>query len=361
MDTYNLLVIDDDPNIRNLLNELLSGRPELRLIIAADGKEAVRQFAANRIDMVLTDIHMPGFTGLELMADMKKINFKPEILVMTANGTPENVETARQIGARSVILKPFDDLEVIEVEINKALAAAQVARSQRNGNGDGHDAPPEAAPSRPVGARAPAAAMAPAESPAASAKPAARPAPQAPAHEAPKAPLWPSPGTAWPPPTSIPVSAPPSASGTALDAQELPEIDTWQSELTGNDTPPAPAPAAAPAWPAAPPKPVVPAAPAASPRIAAPAPAAWPAAAAPPAPAPPRPVPLPAVAPPAPAPPRPAPLPSVGPPAPAPPRPAPLPAVAAPIPSVPAPHPAAHQAPPSPPEPAHGEAARPAA
>ena len=155
MDTYTLLIIDDDPNIRNLLNELLSGRPELRLIIAGDGKEAVRQFAENRIDVVLTDIHMPGFTGLELMADMKKINFKPEILVMTANGTPENVETARKIGARSVILKPFDDLEVIEVEINKALAAAQVARSQRNGNGDGHDAPPEAAAPPSVGARAP--------------------------------------------------------------------------------------------------------------------------------------------------------------------------------------------------------------
>src|SRR2546425_701884 len=142
METYNLLIIDDDPNIRKLLNELLGGRPEFRLLIAGDGKEAVRQFAENRIDVVLTDIHMPGFTGLELMADMKKINFKPEILVMTANATPENVETARTIGARSVILKPFDDLEVIEAEINKALAAAKAARGRRNGNGDGQGASP---------------------------------------------------------------------------------------------------------------------------------------------------------------------------------------------------------------------------
>src|SRR5213593_1366390 len=129
MDTYNLLVIDDDPNIRRLLSELLASRPEFRLLIAADGKEAVRQFAANRIDMVLTDIHMPGFTGLELMADMKKINFKPEIVVMTANATPENVETARKIGARSVILKPFDDLDVVEKEIEKAVRAVAAARS----------------------------------------------------------------------------------------------------------------------------------------------------------------------------------------------------------------------------------------
>src|SRR6266487_5325658 len=132
MEPFNLLIIDDDPNIRKLLNELLAGRPDLHLLIAADGQEAVRQFSAHRIDLVLTDIHMPGFTGLELMADMKKINFKPEILVMTANATPENVETARKLGARSVILKPFDDLEVIEAEINKALRSVKNARARIN-------------------------------------------------------------------------------------------------------------------------------------------------------------------------------------------------------------------------------------
>ena len=153
METYNLLIIDDDPNIRKLLNELLAARPEFRLLIAGNGKEAVRQFTENRIDMVLTDIHMPGFTGLELMSDMKKISFKPEILVMTANATPENVETARRLGARSVILKPFDDLEVIEAEINKSLRAVKAARARRNGDGDGPGLP------QPVAAAAPAQAI----------------------------------------------------------------------------------------------------------------------------------------------------------------------------------------------------------
>src|SRR3990172_7405799 len=100
MATYCILVIDDDPSIRKLLEELLSSRPEYRVLIAADGKAAVKYFVGENVDIVLTDIHMPGFTGLELMADMQKVKFKPEILVMTANGTPENVETARKIGAR---------------------------------------------------------------------------------------------------------------------------------------------------------------------------------------------------------------------------------------------------------------------
>src|SRR5881296_1326546 len=190
MDRLNLLVIDDDPNIRNLLSELLGGRPDLHLLIAGSGPEAVQHFASKRIDLVLTDIHMPGFTGLELMADMKKINFKPEIVVMTANATPENVETARELGARSVILKPFDDLEVIEAEINKALRAVKAARARRNGDGDGPGLP------QPVAA---AAVAQPGPEPMARKAP-ARPAPQAvqtppakPASwSAPKKELWPA-------------------------------------------------------------------------------------------------------------------------------------------------------------------------
>src|SRR2546426_296799 len=176
MDRLTLLVIDDDPNIRNLLTGLLRGPPDLNHLIAGSGPEAVQHFATSRIDLVLTDIHMPGFTGLELMDDMKKINFKPEILVMTANATPENVETARRLGARSVILKPFDDLEVIEAEINKAANAARAARAQA---GRSASAPAPAGPAAPVSQPPPPAAHS--SPPAAAGRPAAAHAPETPA------------------------------------------------------------------------------------------------------------------------------------------------------------------------------------
>ena len=209
MDRLNLLVIDDDPNIRNLLTDLLRGRPDLNLLIAGSGPEAVRHFATSRIDLVLTDIHMPGFTGPELMTDMKKISFKPEILVMTANATPENVEAARNLGARSVILKPFDDLEVIEAEINKAANATRAARAQAV----------RSAPAPKPGGTAP------------------------PARHA----------------SSLPVSAPAPHAEPKAAAQPLPDFDAWKGELTGNETPavsrppakaprpPAPSPAPPPA------------------------------------------------------------------------------------------------------------------
>src|SRR2546426_9167408 len=204
METYNLLIIDDDPNIRKLLNELLGGRPEFHLLIAADGKEAVKQFAENRIDMVLTDIHMPGFTGLELMADMRKINFKPDIVVMTATATPETVKPPRRRGARTVIPTRSVPIEVIEPETNRAATAARAARAQAG---------------RPASAPAPAGPAAPAR------------------HGA-----------------ALPVSTFASAAvtkGPAV-AHARPEVDGWKGELTGNETPavfPRPAAARPPAPP----------------------------------------------------------------------------------------------------------------
>ncbi|MCZ6696156.1 MAG: response regulator, partial [Acidobacteria bacterium] len=205
METINVLVIDDDPNIRKLLEELLAGKPNYNLMVVGDGKSAARCFAEQRVDVVLTDIHMPGFTGIELMADMKKLKFQPEILVMTANATPENVEKARAIGARSLVLKPFDNLEVVEEEIEKAVAAARESAAAAGGTPQTQGI--EAAPS-------------------------GEPQPEQPAPAPPA------------PPTPVPPQAAPAGAGGSTVKVERPEIDAWKSQLVGNETPaPAPAPA----------------------------------------------------------------------------------------------------------------------
>jgi len=131
MSKYTILVVDDDPAIRNMLEDLLTSNSDYRVLMAEDSKEAVQTFyTERRIDVVLTDIHMPGHTGLEMVSDMKTVEFEPEILVMTANGTPENIEKARKIGARSLILKPFDRLEILESEIHKAIAVVTAKRDE---------------------------------------------------------------------------------------------------------------------------------------------------------------------------------------------------------------------------------------
>jgi CheY-like chemotaxis protein len=256
---HNVLVIDDDPNILKLLKELLSGKPQYNLLVAADGKTAARCFAENKVDVVLTDIHMPGFTGIELMADMQKINFKPEILVMTANATPENVEKARAIGARSLVLKPFDNLDVVEEEIQKAVRAAAEAAAEKGG-GQAKAAPQAAAPAP---TPAPAAAAAPPQAPAAApAAPAASAPAAAPAAPTPTGAAAPTPPAATPPAPRATPKAPPAAQAPAAASapaaapvaaaapspaaapppgatvrMDMPEIDSWKDSLVGNQTP----------------------------------------------------------------------------------------------------------------------------
>ncbi len=254
MRTMNILVIDDDANIRKLLQEMLSARPEYRVLIAADGKQAVRFFAEEKIDVVLTDIHMPGFTGLELMSDMLKLKFRPEILVMTANATPENVEKARKIGARSVILKPFDNLDVVEAEIEKAARAVlEATAAGTNGGGDEGQAEgvveveADQLPgpgSQTVRLPMPETPAAPPPRPHAASKPSPPPTPARAA------------GRAAPSvqrrPAAIPVSAPHEETSVPEPAESIPDFDAWKGDLSGNETPPPrPAPPPPPRPPAA--------------------------------------------------------------------------------------------------------------
>jgi CheY-like chemotaxis protein len=147
MRAFNVLVIDDDPSICQLLEKLLADRPRYRMLIAGNGPEALRCLTQERVDVVLSDIYMPGFTGLDLLKDMQKVNIRPEILIMTANATPENVETARALGARSMLIKPFDDLAVVEDEIEKAVKDVEARGAVP---APPKPAPPKAAPPEPA-------------------------------------------------------------------------------------------------------------------------------------------------------------------------------------------------------------------
>jgi CheY-like chemotaxis protein len=141
LERHNILIIDDDLNIRKLLADLLSGRPKYQVFFAANAAEAMNYLTGEKISVVLTDIHMPGLSGLELMADLGKLHYKPEILVMTANASDDNLNGARTIGARSLILKPFEELDAIEAEIEKAVEAAVTNEMKTGGKRNGKSNP----------------------------------------------------------------------------------------------------------------------------------------------------------------------------------------------------------------------------
>ncbi|MGN6367507.1 MAG: sigma-54-dependent transcriptional regulator [Phycisphaerae bacterium] len=114
-----LLLVDDDPLIVNSLSEFLK-LEGYAVDTASDGTQAIELLAANRYNLVLTDVNMPRTNGLELLRKIR--NHYPDVvvLVITGYGTIENAVEAVKMGAFEYLTKPIIDDE-IRVTIQKAL------------------------------------------------------------------------------------------------------------------------------------------------------------------------------------------------------------------------------------------------
>ena len=115
---FDILVVDDEPDLEPLVRQRMrrqvrSGR--YRLHFAGDGAEALEKLRANAdIDMVVTDINMPGMDGLELLRALPGVNANVKAIVVSAYGDMDNIRVAMNRGAFDFLTKPvdFDDLEV---------------------------------------------------------------------------------------------------------------------------------------------------------------------------------------------------------------------------------------------------------
>ena len=79
-----ILVVDDEPEVRRLLQDFLSDRG-YEVLLAADGLEALASFGANRPDLVLLDIAMPGMDGVEVLKQIAMIDPAVRVIMVTAN------------------------------------------------------------------------------------------------------------------------------------------------------------------------------------------------------------------------------------------------------------------------------------
>lgn len=112
IDIQKILIVDDEENIRNLLQKVLS-KAGYRVYLAEDGEAALRIIMNRSIDIVITDIKMPKMNGIELMEKARQIDPEVEFIIMTAFATLDTAITALKMGARDYITKPFDIEEII--------------------------------------------------------------------------------------------------------------------------------------------------------------------------------------------------------------------------------------------------------
>ena len=109
-----ILVADDDPEMREMLAEELRASG-YEVLLAKDGaqlREMLHGKGINRIDpepdLVVSDIRMPGKSGLEVLEALRTSNWAMPVILITAFGTPETHDEAKRLGANVILDKPFD-------------------------------------------------------------------------------------------------------------------------------------------------------------------------------------------------------------------------------------------------------------
>jgi two-component system response regulator AtoC len=114
-----VLVVDDERKMRRVLQILLE-RMGIDSVAAESGGEALERLQSERFDLVLTDLRMPGMTGIDLLSALRALDADVPVIVLTAYGTVQTAVEAMKRGAFDYVLKPFD-LEAVEGTIRKAL------------------------------------------------------------------------------------------------------------------------------------------------------------------------------------------------------------------------------------------------
>lgn len=127
--TGSILVVDDEPNIRRVLEAVLSKEGHT-VRTAENGRKGLDVLAAdNSIDILVTDLIMPDLNGIELLEAAKQINPNLSVLMITAHGTIKSAVDAMRLGALDYITKPFD-LDEIKAVVKNALQRKHIDQSQ---------------------------------------------------------------------------------------------------------------------------------------------------------------------------------------------------------------------------------------
>ncbi len=117
----NVLIADDEQNLRKVLSALLRHDGH-KTIAVPNGESALHAVSHEYIDMLITDLRMPGMGGLELLDAVHQSHPTLPVIVITAHGSIDTAMSALRKGAVDYITKPFDK-EELKLAVRKALAA----------------------------------------------------------------------------------------------------------------------------------------------------------------------------------------------------------------------------------------------
>ena len=122
-----ILVVDDDETIRDMLYDLFEENH--RCHMAETAERALSYLETERYDVILTDISMPGLSGLELLGYVRQSQPDTPVIVITGIQDQEHVDGLLKLGAFHFLKKPFR-LEDVEASVEKAIEFRQQQKAE---------------------------------------------------------------------------------------------------------------------------------------------------------------------------------------------------------------------------------------
>jgi DNA-binding NtrC family response regulator len=114
-----ILVVDDEPNMQGLFKKVL-GKEGYEVVTAFSGEEAVKKLEAEWFDLLISDLKMPGMSGLDLLKKAKGLTPTLPCIMLTAHGTIDSAVAAMKEGANDYLTKPVN-IDEIKLVVKKVL------------------------------------------------------------------------------------------------------------------------------------------------------------------------------------------------------------------------------------------------
>jgi DNA-binding NtrC family response regulator len=125
-----ILIVEDEPKMRRLL-ELNLGEEGFTTHAAADAESGLKILNREKIDLVVTDLKLPGMNGLDFLQAIKRADAALPVVIMTAHGSVETAVEAMKMGASDYVLKPFSLAEMVVV-VRKELDSRNLREENRS-------------------------------------------------------------------------------------------------------------------------------------------------------------------------------------------------------------------------------------
>jgi len=123
---HKILIIDDEKNIRDIFSLLLEDK-DYSVKTAENGEEGLKKAMSFNPDVILLDMNMPDYSGIEVLAKIKEALPTAQVIIITAFGTIQNAVEATKLGAYDYLEKPVDNNELLLL-ISRALEVKRLRR-----------------------------------------------------------------------------------------------------------------------------------------------------------------------------------------------------------------------------------------